>query len=1606
MSLFRRWFFPLLILWYLPAVAVAGELKVLNVSEHSLDGHPAIAVIVSDRLSSRRRYDRYLLVTDGKGEAVRGAWVLGKDRRTLYFSHIEPERKYTVLVKRGLRAANGKRLAASREFTLKTRKIVPAFDFASRGSILIARLSSGLPIVTINVPEVDVEFFRIRDRYILSALRQFGYPGSDGQYSIYSLKRLGIAAESVYMARYRTMGKRNTRTVTHLPVHQIRQLRRPGLYAAVLRRAGHFNYSMRMTFFFVSDIGLHTRVYEDGITVHTSSLTNGRPLSDVVVTLYDSKGRVLGKRFTDDKGNTRFDTDPGKRALIIARRGRHLAVLPYRQPALDLSEFTVGGPAQHPLEAFAWSSRDLIRPGEKLDVSVLLRNQDGRMVKPIPLFVRLHRPDGREMARFTWQSQGLGYYGGQLDIPHDAQTGTWRLAIRTNPTAKKPVSVFSFKVEEFLPERMKLLLDSNQKALRPKQAWFIDVSATYLYGAPAAGNRLTAVLNLRPAHHLMPVRYKGFFFGDIRESDERVRKELFDGKLDSHGRQRLKVSAPAKRYHSPMAMRVVASVYETGGRPVTRAIGRILWPASHVVGVRPLYNGRSAPENGTVGFEVVRIDRQGRKVSGTLSLRLVREQRNYYWAWDASKGWHYAFSEAHYPVLRRNIDVAADKRTIVRVPVRLGPYRLELRDPDTGLVTSYRFTAGWGWHQRAQGANARPDRVRIRLDKPAYRAGDTIVATIVPPHAGQAMVFLEAGGQLWHRRLKISAKGRTIRIRLRPEWATRHDLYLSAVVLRPASKRRLITPNRAVGVVPVRLDRSRRQLKPVIEAPARMRPERDLDITVRLDDLKGQQAMVTVAAVDEGILNITGFSTPDPFSMFFAQRAYGVRLYDVYGQVIELMKGVRARLRYGGDAPMAAQRSRRAHARVKTVALFSGPVRFDSNGVARVRLHVPDHNGSLRIMAVAFTPDRFGSAERRITVVAPVIAEVAMPRFLSPGDRSVLTLDLHNRSGKRQRLRVRISARPPLRLDQTTHTVTLEDKGRTSLRVPLSAVEGFGVGRVTLNVQGQDIDITRHYELTVRPAWPGTQHIRYRTLRRGDRLTLDEEIMQGMMPSTVSVILTASPRPLLNVARMVRGLLGYPYGCLEQTTSRAFPLLYVNAARARELGLPPLSLAERSKRIARAIGRLRTMQLSSGGFSLWNGNGPEEMWLSPYVTDFLLEARRQGFSVPDDMLKKALFNLRYRLVRPDRYHLRQVYTRYPKHLLLAARAYAGYVLARLRRAPLGNLRVLYDNHAKDARSGLPLVHLGLALLLQGDEVRGMQAIRKGVAMQRDPKAYLGDYGSPVRDTGMIMALLARHRIDIQAADKLVYALSRRIRERDYLSTQEQLAVFLAAHAGKRDQMVWSGRLAIGGTERKITLAGILRRYLNAAMLRDGVRFTSVSRQPVYTSVLISGYTRQRPKPVSRELLVSRQLYDMRGKPVTNRSLKVGELFVVHLQVNARRRLDNVLVEDLLPAGLEIENLNLSRGEGIGNLRIAGVNPAEAMAQSWIRHREYRDDRFAAAIRVQPGRTVNLFYLVRAVTPGTYTVPPPFAGDMYTPAWHAIGESPRNMTVVPAGERPQ
>jgi len=800
------------------------------------------------------------------------------------------------------------------------------------------------------------------------------------------------------------------------------------------------------------------------------------------------------------------------------------------------------------------------------------------------------------------------------------------------------------------------------------------------------------------------------------------------------------------------------------------------------------------------------------------------------------------------------------------------------------------------------------------------------------------------------------------------------------------------------------LDRTQRKLGVTLTAPEKMRPKQPLTVKVAARNADGsvpKQVHVLVAAVDVGILNITEYPTPDPYSSLFGRKAYGVDQFDIYGQLIEAGQGRLASLAFGGDAALA-KGGKRPDTSVTIVALQSAPVTLNEQGEGEVSVNIPDFNGELRLMAQAWSDDRYGMAEAKTVIAAPLIAELSAPRFLAGGDQTTLALDLSNLSGKAQKLDVQLSADGQLELvDNGPQTVELKQGQRTTLRIPVKAWGGLGQGKVKVTVNGLDLPgenlppFTREWTLGVRPAYPALlKH--YRAVLKDQPWTLPVGTLEQFDASGRQALLSLSSRPPLNLGAQISALKAYPYGCLEQTASGLYPSLYADDALLKRLSIKGESDSERKRKIELGIERLLGMQRYNGSFGLWGADGEEEYWLTAYVTDFLLRARDQGFAVPPEALKKASERL-LRYVQ-ERNLIDVDYSDNADHTRFAVQAYAGMVLARSQQAPLGALRSIFERRS-DARSGLPLVQLAIALQKMGDQPRADQALLAGLAAQRNANEWLADYGSPLRDQAMILALLEENDLAKGKREERLFTLSDQLAASPYLSTQERNSLFLAGRLGfAKPDSNWQVSLTGSGGVQELnnqqpTLA------LEGKALSSDLSLSNQGETPVYQQLTISGYPQVPPAPGGDNLSIRREYLGMNGQPLNLRNLNSGDLVLVHLAVSAKQRVPDALVVDLLPAGLELENQNLAQSAAsLENASSQVKEWRESMQNASLKHQEFRDDRYVAAINLEGSGTTHLLYLARAVTPGTYRVPPPQVESMYRPNWQAVGETPADLVI--------
>ena len=1498
--------------------------------------------------------------------------VEAKDRR-ICVEGLSHGASYGVTLRAGLPSAAGETLQASVTQEIYVRDRNPAVRFLGRAYVLPKAPDAAIPVSTVNVAEVELKVFRVGQRNVAAVIRDGGFGRSLSGYDEARLAdELGVG---VWAGTGTVAPELNRDVVTALPLGPAVAGLEPGLYALTARVAGALpdeGGTVPTQWFVVTDLGLATLKGADGLHVFLRALGSAEARPGVELRLLARNNEVLGTATTDADGHARFD--PGllrgkggaEAALVTAETAGDFVFLDLGEPGFDLSDRGVEGrPAPPPVDVFVATERGAYRPGETVFATILARTTEVAAIDGLPLTGIVTRPDGVEHARLTLPDQGAGGRALSLPLDPDATRGGWKLAIHADPKAP-PLATAGFLVEDFVPERVALDLSLPEGPVDPARGAELSVRADYLYGAPGADLALEGEVTLSLARGVPG--FPGYVFGREDEPFQSGYLALPAGLTTAaDGTARIALALPPLGPVSrPVEMTATLRASDGSGRPVERSLTRPVLPAAPLIGVKPLFDG-AVDEGGTAGLELIALDPSlARTDLGPLDWTLSRVDTSYLW-YEVDGNWTYE------PVTRRE-RVASGSVSLTRgtparldLPVGWGRYEFEIAATDPRfegryIATSLAFSAGW---YAAGGARDTPDFLDVSLDRASYAEGDTARLRIDARNPGQVLVAVMTDRLVASQSLAVAEGETVVDLLVTADWGP--GAYVAATLIRPMDIPARRNPARAIGLAWAKVDPGPRRLAAAFEVPAEAAPRTTLPAVLKIDGLApGETAFATIAAVDVGILNLTGYTAPDPDGHYSGQRRLGTEIRDVYGRLIDGMQGTPGQVRSGGDSGGSL---RAPPPTEDLVAVFSGPLTADADGRVTAPVPLPDFNGTVRLMAVVWNDRAIGQAATDVLVRDPVVVQASLPRFLAPGDRSRLRLDLAHAFGPAGRVTTRIAATPPgLVPDGDPLSGELTAAGRLTLAVPLTA-GAVGDERITITTTapgGPVLD--KRLTLPVRANDPVLARQNRFDLAAGATLTLDAAVFDGLSPGTASATVAAGPLADFDVPGLLAALDAYPFGCTEQLVSRAMPLLYFGAM-AEMLGQP--GQGDIDDRVAAAIRGVLANQTGTGSFGLWQPGGGEP-WLDAYAADFLSRARALGHPVPDRAFEAALTNLS---------NLVNAYGDFEaggEDL-----AYALMVLAREGRASIGDLRYYADTRAGDFATPFAQAQLGLALAWYGDQPRAdaMFRLASDGAMAGEPETvWRADFGSGLRDAAGVLTMAAEARtgaIDTAGLVGIVTAPGA------LRSTQESLWILLAAQA------LMDGTAASGLSVDGVPAVGPVVRVLDAGALATApLRLTNTSRTATTVVVTAFGVPTQPEPAQGNGYRIARAFYTLDGQPADPAAVPLNTRLVATLTVTPERDLQaRLMVTDPLPAGLEIDNPNLLRSGQTGQL-------AWLAADDVARHSEFGADRFLAAVDWQGTKPFRLAYMVRAVSPGDFHHPAASVEDMYRPAYRARTDAGR------------
>ena len=1485
----------------------------------------------------------------------------GKD---LCITGLKHGQHYAVRVKAGLPAADGSTLAKDVPVDVQVPDREPQVSFDQGKTLLPWRQGVGLPLKSVNVSKARLVVYRFVERGLIEQLASdwFGQALSG-----FSIDTVADRSQKVFEGTLDITSQPNAQVTTAIPLDGLIKNMQPGVYVATAVPDGakpDSDTERATQWFSVSDIGLFTVKTDAGLLVSAHALGSGKPMAGVDLHLVARSNEVLGTYKTDADGRV---TVPG--GLLKGEHGDQPRLLSATSdrgdftwmqldtPAMDLSDLDVKGrtpPSAR--DAFLWTDRGIYRPGETIHLGTLLRDDAGKRLPDLPVTLHLVRPDGVEVEKIAADVSHAG--GGTIDIqvPDNAYTGNW--TIWASAGGSEHIGSIDVSVEDFVPPRLeaKIEMPGTAEAGAP----FVPVvSANYFYGSP--GTNLTGQLEatIQPASKPFP-GYEDFSFGLIQEPFLPKQLDAQDFTTDDKGRAEVTFPEADKPDSTgPLELALRATVNDVDGRPAAAELTQPLHTADRFIGLRS--TSTDLADGAEATFSVALVDGLGKPLGAeSLQWDLVKEDYQYAYFYRDGR-WQSEEVVNDTRVTGGEVTLGPDGRGSFSGKVTNGRWRVEAYDASGKTATSLRLGVGW-WASSPAADNKKPETFTVSIDKNA--PARKVRAVLEPSFAGRVLVMLAGNGLHGVQELDMPKGGGPVEFDAADVPSS--GAYVVAAAISPSGAVLPRLPVRAVGLAAVSGAAAGHKLDVAITAPDKIQPKGKLEVDVDVPGAAGDpEAYVTLAAVDEAVLRMTSFDTPDPADHYLGKREPGFELRDIYGSLID-PAGQAGRLVEGGDARAKLQMGGLDVKTFKTVALFQAPVKLDGQGKAHIAVDVPEFSGRLRLMAVAWTGDKFGNAEQQVFVRPPLLAELTLPRFLAPGDRIRARVMLTDLEAPEQTYTVDVTTTGAVSLDRSDVLFkdVKRDKRRFVDRV-LTAAGAPGVGRIHMAVTGPDgTKAERDFEIAVRSPNAYVTNRQFRTLEPGGHLTAGDALGQGLVPGTGTLDVAASAVPAFDVPGLLADLRRYPYGCTEQTVSRAFPELFVSRLGATVASPVPEAVTGQG-----AIARLFSLQSEDGSFGYWSSFDTGYVWLTAYVVDYLQHAKAQGVQVPEAMQERALTWLAARFASTGN-----------APADLTGGAYAALVLARADRLDLSQLRYFASRSSGDLFTEAARAQLAGALAHVGEREQAT-ALMKGPKIVRSDKLELHDYGSALRDSALALSVSIEEKLQSDRAVLEKSAdLARATGGTGWLSTQEQ---------------AWLLRIAFD-----LHTKAPLQVELNGTRNTDPVRMTAamplgsnrqsdlrnLGPEPIYVSLATTGIPTAPEPAEANGFTISRSYYKMDGSQVDFGDIHQNDEIVTVIDGSMSTPVERqTLVVDLLPAGFEPDAIAIS-GE-----------QADGSKFAWLKDlveptfKATRDDRYVAGLTLSgENAKFKLAYVVRAVTPGTYALPGVQVEDMYAPAFHARG----------------
>lgn len=1307
----------------------------------------------------------------------------------------------------------------------------------------------------------------------------------------------------------------------------------------------------------VSNIGLVAkRGNDNNMLVVATDLLTAKGLSGVTIELLDYQNQVIHQTKTDADGMSVFDLKR-KPYLLVAKNGAERAYLKLDDgSSLPLSRFDVGGDVvQNGLKGLIYGERGVWRPGDSLFLSFILEDKLKKLPAGYPVTFELYNPQGRLVKKQVNGKPLNGFYAFRTATESSAPTGNWLAKVKAGGATFQK----SLKIETVMPNRLKIGFDiGNRKELGTGTVSTATLSANWLFGAVGKNLKAKVDVNL----NAMETKFKGYdgysFDNPVVHFESQV-KTIFEGRLNENGMASVNTNIDENATAPGMLKANFSTkVFEAGGN---FSIDYFSIPY-HVYNS---YYGIKAPKGDRLSgmlvtgtdhkFDIVNLNRNGQLISGskTVEVELYKVQWRWWWEQDDQNSFaNFTQNQYNKLVSKQNVQLSNGKGSWnLRIDEpEWGRYLVLVRDPNGGHVTGRSVYVDWpGWAQREQGSNpTEASMLSFTANKTKFKVGEDIVLTIPTGKNGRALISIENGSRVLKTFWTDTEAGQT-QFKFKAEKNMAPNIFANITLLQPHAQTVNDLPIRMYGAIPLIIEDPETILKPVINMAAKIKPETESSITV--SEQNGKAMTYTVAIVDEGLLDLTRFKTPDPHAVFYAREGLGVKTWDLFDYVLGAWGGNLERiLSIGGDGTANRNLSPAKANRFSPVIKYMGPFVLAKGTSQTHKFKLPQYIGAVRAMVVAGQDGAYGQTEKSVQVKKPLMVLATLPRVIGPGESFTLPVTVFATEPQLKNVNVQLQTQNLQVAGSKVRQLNYRQPGEQMAYFEVTVPQITGIAKVKVIAQSGAEKTVYDLELDIRNPNPYVTNVVSTVIEPGQSWSPAYQPIGTAGTNSGTIELSAIPA--INLKKRLSYLMQYPHGCVEQTTSAVFPQLFLNK-------LSPLTAQQKAaaeKNIKAGINRLRSFQTTEGGLGYWPGAAYADEWGTNYAGHFLVEAQNSGYTIPVGMLDEVL---RYLKAKASNWvpNSSNFYGGDLSH------AYRLYVLALARKPEMAAMNRL---KAFEYLSVSAKWRLAAAYQLAG-QASAANSLIKGLDISVKPYIQLGGtYGSDARDEAMILETLTLMGQKSRAA-QLLQKLAVKMGTDNWYSTQTTaynllaIAKFCGQNTAANQlkyNYVLDGKKGGISTGQFINSMPVLFKSRNAVITNTGN--STLFGRLILEGQPATGQNNFLPdNPDVLDMSIDYKL--LNGKPLDPTTLKQGLDFYAEVTVRNPGNMgfyEQMALTQIFPSGWEIINTRLNDNESM-------------LASSPFTYRDVRDDRVFTYFNLRENETVVYKVLLNASYIGKY-----------------------------------